>query len=60
MATISLNNLSIKIERLKDGKETGYCAQIKELNSVIMADSLKEIFELIPTMIEVNSTAKST
>jgi hypothetical protein len=50
---ISLNNLSIKIAKLQDGKQKGYYAEIKELKSVVMADTIEEIFELVPTLIKV-------
>lgn len=49
----SLNNLSIKIEKLKSGKQKGYYAEIKELNSSVMADSIEEIFKLIPILVKV-------
>lgn len=51
----SLNSLSIKIEKLLSGKQKGYYAKIKELNSEVMADSIEEIFALIPVLIEVES-----
>ncbi len=48
-----MKTLTIKIEKLKDGKQIGYCATIKELNnSMIMADKISEIFDLIPDVIE--------
>lgn len=50
----SWKKLSIKIIQLKDKGEIGYRASIKELKANIMADSIKEIFELIPSIIEIN------
>ena len=45
--------LTITIENLSEGKKRGYAAVIKELgNSVIMADSIDEIFKLLPDLIE--------
>lgn len=50
----SLDKLSIKIIKLKDKSQTGYFAEIKELKSNIMADTIEEILELLPTMIKLN------
>jgi hypothetical protein len=48
----SINKL-LKLPILRDGKNIGYAATIKELgNSVIMADTMEEIFGLIPGIIE--------
>lgn len=48
-----IKKLTIIIEDLSEGKEKGYCATVKELgNSVIMADSIGEIFELIPPLLD--------
>ena len=45
--------LTIIIENLSEGSKKGYAATVKELgDSVIMADSLKEIFELLPDLIK--------
>jgi hypothetical protein len=45
--------LTINIERLKDAKGEGYCATIPELNnSIICADTIPEIFELVPEAIK--------
>lgn len=49
----SMKTLPIKFEKLKNGKQIGYMAVVKELgNSMIMADSLAELFEQLPIMIE--------
>lgn len=48
-----INNLTIKIKKLTDGKEIGFCATIKELgNSIVMADTMDEILGLIPDLID--------
>ena len=45
--------LTITIERLKDTQGEGYCATIPELNnSIVCADTLGEIFKLIPEAIK--------
>lgn len=49
---VSLDKLSISIIKLKDKNHTGYFAEIKELKSNIMADTIEEIFELLPTIIK--------
>ena len=44
--------LTIKFEKLKSGKQTGYMAVIKELgDSMIMADTMAEVFEQLPVVI---------
>lgn len=49
----SMKTLTIKFEKLKSGKQVGYMAVVKELgNSIIMADSLAELFDQLPVMIE--------
>ena len=58
MKKTPIKKLTITIENLSKGKEKGFCATFKELgNSVIMADSIKEIFDLIPELI--NSAKKN-
>ncbi len=47
-----MKTLTIKFEKLQSGKQTGYMAVIKELgDSMIMADSMAEIFEQLPMVI---------
>lgn len=56
----SWTKLSIEIKRLKEDQEIGYRATIKELNANIMADSIEEIFELIPSIIDINKKTSKT
>lgn len=49
-----MNTLTIKIRDISGGKQKAYKAVISELNnSVIYADTIAEIFTLIPEVIEV-------
>lgn len=53
MKKIIAKKLTITIENISEGKEKGFCATFKELgNSIIMADSIEEIFGLIPDLIK--------
>lgn len=48
-----MKTLTIKFERLESGKQKGYVATIKELgDSMVMADSLAEIFDQLPAVID--------
>jgi len=48
-----IKNLTIKIRNISEGKEIGFCATVKELgNSIVMADSIEEIFDLMPDLID--------
>ena len=50
-----MSYLTIKIEELKDGKKKRFKAVIPELgNSIILADTVGEIFKLIPDVLEVS------
>ncbi len=53
MKKVIAKKLTITIENISEGKEKGFCATFRELgNSIIMADSLEEIFDLIPDLIK--------
>ena len=53
MKKIIAKKITITIENISEGKEKGFCATFKELgNSMIMADSIEEIFGLIPDLIK--------
>ena len=52
---MNMISLTIKIEDISEGKEKGFKAVIPELgNSIIMADTIPEIFKLIPDVIDVS------
>ena len=46
-------DLTIKIKDISEGKQEAFWATIPELSTQMGADSIDEIFELLPTIIEI-------
>ena len=54
-----MKKITILIQELKSGKQKGYKATIKELNnSKIYADTIPELFDLMPDLLEVCAEKK--
>lgn len=47
-----MNHLTIKIKDISDGKKEAFKASIIELKSTIYADTMAEIFKLVPEAIK--------